>query len=145
MAEAPPSRTPAIIGFLIAGAAILGASFLVSTLDRDRDGDNVPPISIVAPASGDSIADPPAILFATPAPLELHPGMGWMARDLHLHAMVDGREYMPAAADIAARDSLWTWTLPPLGPGTHTLYLTWAGRHHGNLRGVTDTVTVHVR
>jgi signal transduction histidine kinase len=25
------------------------------------------------------------------------------------------------------------------------LYLTWAGRHHGNLRGVTDTVTVHVR
>ena len=130
----------------MAGAAILGASFLASSLDRGAsDGDDVPPISIVEPAQGDTIADSPLLVFRTDAPLELHPGMGWMAGDLHLHAMVGEREIMPAAADIQARDSLWTWQLPVLGPGTHRLHLTWAGRHHGNLRGRTDTVTVHVR
>lgn len=129
----------------MAGAAILGASFLASTLDGTGDGADVPPIGIVQPASGDSIEDSPALVFHTTAPLELNPDMGWMARDLHLHAMVDDREIMPAAADIAVRDSLWTWRLPVLGPGTHRIHLTWAARHHGNLPGVTDTIVVHVR
>jgi hypothetical protein len=145
MAEAAaPGRTHAIIGFLIAGAAIIGASFFVSTRDPSS-GDDVPPIAILGPADGDTLAEPVTLLFRTPARLELHPGMGWMAGDLHLHAMVGGRELMPAAADIAPSDSSWTWRLPVLGAGSHRLYLTWAGRHHGNLRGVTDTIRVHVR
>lgn len=145
MAEAAPSRTPAIVGFLIAGAAILGASFLASTRDRS-DVDDVPPITMIAPAPGDTVAGPLTLEFRTPAALELHGGMGWMAGDLHLHAMVNDSEYMPAAADVAAAgDSTWTWRLSALEPGDYRIYLTWAGRHHGNLRGVTDTVRIHVR
>ena len=36
MSDPQPTRTPAIIGFLIAGALILGASFFVSTLDSEH-------------------------------------------------------------------------------------------------------------
>lgn len=145
MAEAAPTRTPAIIGFLIAGAAILGASFLASTLDRSDD-DGVPPIAILAPLDGDTAAEPVTIHFRTSAPLSLHRGMGWMAGDLHLHAMIGDRELMPAAADIeATSDSTWRWQLPVLGSGSHRIYLTWAGRHHGNLRGQADTVLVYIR
>ena len=138
-----PNRTPAIIGFLVAGAAILGASFFVSI--RSETGyDDVPPVRIVAPASGDTVTNPVTITFRTPGRLHLDPGMGWVAGDLHLHVMAGGVEIMPAAADIVPGDSLFTWKLPTLATGTIPLYLTWAGRHHGNLRGVADTVRVHV-
>ena len=143
MSDPQPSRTPAIIGFLIAGAVILGASFFVSTLDSDG-GDDVPPLAIDAPVSGDTLTNPVTIRFRTPGDLAFDSAMGWMAGDLHLHAMVGALEIMPAAADIAGSDSTFTWRLPPLAAGTHRIYLTWAGRHHGNLRGQADTVVVHV-
>ena len=139
----PPTRTPAIIGFLVAGAVILGASFFVTALDGDAY-DDVPPISIAAPASGDTVTNPVMLAFDTEGELEFDPAMGWVASDLHLHAMVGSLELMPAAADIVATDSAWTWRLPRLEPGTHRLYLTWAGRHHGNLRSETDTIVIHV-
>ncbi|MGH7449002.1 MAG: hypothetical protein ACREK1_12225 [Longimicrobiales bacterium] len=143
MTQPAHSRTPAIIGFLIAGAVILGASFFVST----RPGtsyDGVPPLTISSPASGDSVTNPVTVTFRTTDALELDPGLGWTAGDLHLHAIAGSREIMPAAADIVATDSIYTWRLPDLDSGTHSLYLTWAGRHHGNLRGVADTVIIYV-
>ena len=138
-----PTRTPAIIGFLVAGAAILGVSFFVNSLDRDAY-DNVPPISIAKPASGDTVSNPVTLVFHTPGQLEFDSSMGWMASDLHLHTMVGSVELMPAAADIIVTDSAYTWRLPRLDTGTHRLYMTWAGRHHGNLRGETDTILIHV-
>ena len=140
-----PQRTPVIVGFLLAGAAILGVSFFVSSRQMDPDVfDDVPPLTILAPASGDSVANPVTVVFRTPGALAYDERMGWMGGDLHLHAMVGEQEIMPAATDIAPRDSVFTWRLPALGQGTHRLYLTWAGRHHGNLRGRADTVVVHV-
>lgn len=142
---APPQRTPAIIGFLAVGAVILGVSFFVSRREAGSDAyDDVPPLSIIAPSSGDTVTNPLTIVFRTPGDLAFDAGMGWMAGDLHLHALVGAQEIMPAASDIAVHDSVFTWRLPALGRGTHRLHLTWAGRHHGNLRGVTDTVVVHV-
>jgi hypothetical protein len=138
-----PNRTPAIIGFLVAGAVILGASFFVSALDRDSY-DNVPPISIASPASGDTVTNPLTLVFRTTDELAFDPAMGWMAGDLHLHTIVGSTELMAAAADIVVTDSAYTWRLPPLDTGAHRLYLTWAGRHHGNLRSETDTIVVHV-
>lgn len=143
MSDTAPSRTPAIVGFLIAGAVILGASFFVSTLDRDGY-DAVPPIAILEPASGDTVAGPVILTFRTPGALAYDDAMGWMAGELHLHAMVSGQEIMPAAADIAPGDSVFTWRLPTIPAGDHRIHLTWAGRHHGNLRGQTDTIAVHV-
>lgn len=142
--SAAPGRTPAIIGFLIAGAVLLGASFFVSTLDDASLGD-VPPLTILSPAPGDSVSNPVSVTFRTTAALRLDPAMGWSADDLHLHVMAGGVEIMPAAADIVVTDTAFTWRLPTLDRGTQSLYLTWAGRNHGNLRGQTDTVLVHVR
>lgn len=145
MTETTPQRTPAIIGFLVAGAVILGVSFFVSTREAGSDVyDDVPPLTILSPSSGDSVANPLTIVFRTPGSLEFDAAMGWMAGDLHLHAMAGEQEIMPAAADIVPRDSVFTWRLPRLGAGTHRIYLTWAGRHHGNLRGQADTVIVHI-
>jgi hypothetical protein len=144
MTQPAQSRTPAIIGFLIAGAVILGASFFVSTLP-DTAYDGVPPITISSPASGDSVTNPVTVSFRTTDALRLDPGMGWTAGDLHLHAMAGSREIMPAAADVVQTDSTFKWRLPHLDSGSHRLYLTWAGRHHGNLRGLADTVVIHVR
>lgn len=139
----PPNRTPAIIGFLVAGAVILGASFFVTNLGGGSY-DDVPPITIEAPASGDTVTNPVTIVFSTPGALEFDPAMGWLAEDLHLHVMIGSREIMPAAADIAVTGSAYTWRLPALDTGAHRLYLTWAGRHHGNLRGETDTISIHI-
>lgn len=137
------NRTPAIIGFLIAGAIILALGFLAGQGGGADDLDSVPGLSVIRPQSGDTVANPVAVEFTTPAALELGPA-GWVARDLHLHIMVDGRELMPAAADIEPAGAGFVWILPPLEPGDRRLYLTWAGRHHGNLRGQTDTIEVHI-
>lgn len=137
------NRTPAIIGFLIAGAIILALGFLAGQGGGADDLDGVPELSIRSPQPGDTLTNPVTVEFVTPAPLELGPA-GWVARDMHLHIMVDDVELMPAAADIQPAGAGFVWTLPQLEPGTHRLYLTWAGRHHGNLRGQTDTVQLHI-
>src|SRR5690606_29759157 len=97
-----------------------------------------------APASGDTVTNPVTLRFRTPADLAFDSAMGWMAGDLHLHAMVGTLEIMPAAADIEGSGSTFTWRLPALDAGTHRIYLTWAGRHHGSLRGQADTVVVQL-
>lgn len=140
---AEKNRTPAIVGFLAAGALILAFGFMAGRGDGADGMDGVPALRVATPASGDTVRNPVRVTFSTPAPLDLGP-MGWAASDLHLHIMIDGVEFMPAAADIETGSGTFTWTLPTLEAGDRTFYLTWAGRHHGNLRGVTDTVTVHV-
>jgi hypothetical protein len=137
------NRTPAIIGFLVAGAVILGAGFLAGLRDGSSTA-GAPPLHVLAPVDGDTVSNPIVIEFATPAPLRLGTA-GWMADDMHLHIMVGDVEHMPAAADLAARDATFTWRLPPLPEGSHRIHLTWAGPHHRNLTGATDTLILHVR
>lgn len=137
------NRTPAIIGFLIAGTIILVLGFLAGQGGGADDLDGVPELSISSPQQGDTLTNPVAVEFVTPARLELGPA-GWVARDMHLHIMVDGTELMPAAADIQPAGAGFIWMLPPLEPGARRIYLTWAGRHHGNLRGQTDTLQLHI-
>lgn len=137
------NRTPAIVGFLIAGTIILALGFLAGQSGGGDDLDRVPDLSITSPQPGDTLTNPVAVEFMTPASLELGPA-GWVARDMHLHIMVDGTELMPAAADIQPAGAGFVWTLPPLEAGDRRIYLTWAGRNHGNLRGRTDTVQLHI-
>jgi hypothetical protein len=136
------ARTSAIAGFLAAGAAVLLIGFLAGP-PGSSDPSRLPPLRILDPATGDLVHNPVTVRFSTPAGLRLTPS-GWTAADLHLHLMIDDRELMPAAADIAAADTTFSWRLPLLPPGTYRVYLTWAGRHHGNLRGDTDTVMLRV-
>lgn len=136
--------TPAIVGFLVVGALLLAVGFLLGNRDGSDARVQPPALRVLAPASGDSVENPVVLTFRTTAPLELG-AAGWAAGDLHLHAMVDDTEHMPAGSDITAGDSIFTWQLPPLHPGAHRIHLTWAARHHGNMIGRTDTVRVHVR
>ena len=136
------ARTPAVAGLLAAGAAVLLIGFLVGP-PGSSDVSSLPPLRILEPAAGELVRNPVTLTFTTPAHLRLARS-GWTAGDLHLHLMLDDRELMPAAADIIAADTTFSWRLPPLPPGTYRVYLTWAGRHHGNLRGATDTVTLRV-
>jgi hypothetical protein len=139
------SRTVAIVGFLAAGALILGLGFCLGGDGTTGPSHEIAPLHIHTPADGDTLANPVTLVFSTPAPLELDPSMGWTAHDMHLHAMADSVEIMPAAADIAPRgDSVFHWRLPALPAGPHRIHLTWAGRHHGNLRGTADTIRVHI-
>lgn len=137
------SRTPAVIGFLVAGAALLGVSFLASL--RNSTGDDVPALEILAPTSGDTVENPVVLEFRTAVAFGHDPALGWSAGELHLHALIGDREIMPAAADITPGDATFAWRLPPLPPGTHHIRLTWAGRQHGNLSRGSDTTVVHVR
>lgn len=139
------SRTAAIVGFLLAGGIILALGFLRGGPDDEPTG-APPALHILSPADGDSVPAPLQLTFMTDAPLHLDPMMGWVADEMHLHAMVSGTEVMPAAADIrpAGDARQWVWHLPAVTPGEHTIFLTWAGRHHGNLAGATDTVRIRV-
>src|SRR5688572_4879155 len=112
-------RSVAIAGFLVAGAVILGLGFC---LGGNGDGGTgaIAPLRILSPADGDTLANPVLLSFSTPAPLRLEPSAGWTANDMHLHAMADSVEIMPAAADIAPQgDSTFRWRLPRLDAGTH--------------------------
>jgi hypothetical protein len=141
--RAAPSRTPAIIGFLIGGAVVLALGF-VGSMRRDAGGDSAPALRLLAPADGDTVDNPVVLRFTTPADLRLQRD-GWIADDLHLHALADHRELMPGAAEITTDGESFSWTLQPLQPGEHRVYLTWAGRNHANIAGPTDTIRIIVR
>ncbi|CAN5625387.1 hypothetical protein BH23GEM9_BH23GEM9_27200 [soil metagenome] len=142
-APQPTSKTPAIVGFLIGGAIILALGFVGHAFDDRDEGDGVPTLRVMSPASGDSLRNPVVLRFSTDADLGLG-RYGWSAGDLHLHAMTDHTEIMPAAADITADSPGFVWRLPHLEPGERRVYLTWAGRNHANLRGRTDTLHLHI-
>lgn len=139
------ARLPAAAGFVAAGLVILAIGFIAGLLRRGAP-DDVAPIRILAPASGDSVSAPLLLRFRTPAPLHLDPRQGWMAGDLHLHLVIDGQDVMPAAGDIAAvPGGAWTWQVRGLDAGTRRIFLTWAGRDHRAAAGDTDTIYIHVR
>jgi hypothetical protein len=141
----PASRTPAIIGFLFGGAVILMLGFMGSMWRGESESDRAAPaLELLAPTTSDTVENPVVIRFRTPADLRLE-RRGWVAGDLHVHAMVDDREIMPAAADITAEAGAYAWRLPPLEPGTYRIHLTWAARDHANLAGPADTIRIHIR
>lgn len=102
-------------------------------------------LSILRPADGAEVTGPVELVFQTDAPLELGP-RGWMADDLHLHASLDERDLMPAAADIEpVGTGRFRWLLPAPGPGAHVLRLYWSDLSHRALdAGASAPVTVQV-
>jgi hypothetical protein len=134
----------AAAGFILAGAVIIG----LGTVGRWRQQpppDDVPPLRILEPASGDSVDGPLVVHFRTPAELRLDPRLGWIAGDLHLHLAVDGTEIMPAAADITdTGDGTFAWRVAGTRPGPVRLHLTWAGPDHRRIDGPADTIRIRL-
>ena len=103
-----------------------------------------PQLSITAPAEGAVVDSPLVVRFTAAHPLDLME-TGWGHDGFHLHASINGVEYMPAAADIVAQGPQYAWTIhAPRGPAS--LYLGWADHMHRALqKGMTDTIHTIIR
>ena len=103
-----------------------------------------PQLTINAPAQGTVTDSPLVIRFTAAHPLDLMK-TGWGHDSFHLHASINGVEYMPAAADIVAQNREYAWTIhAPRGPAS--FYLGWADHMHRPLqKGMTDTIHTTIR
>jgi hypothetical protein len=126
-------RAPLIIGFLLAGGALLALGLFADRLRRAPDDAGLPALTLITPAAEDTVAGGPVrVLFQSGEPLRLG-SMGWVADDLHPHILLDGRELMAGASDIRETPDGYEWLLPAVAPGAHTLLLAWAASHHGTV------------
>jgi hypothetical protein len=108
---------------------------------------SVPPqITLVAPASGEQVSGRVPVVFQLPLRLQQGAG-GWHVGQFHMHASIDGAEFMPGPADIQPVGTYqYQWTFPPLPPGSRTVRLFWSGPDHRPLpEGASAPVTVEVR
>lgn len=143
------SRLVPLVGavgiLMVAAGVVIGTVQTLRPVAGAAPGSDAPPVVLLSPTTGDTVASPIRLRFTAGDRLGLGP-MGWASDDLHLHAYVDGREIMPAAADIAAADDgTFSWTLP-LEPGVRRIQLQWAGMDHGAVTsGRSSEVTVLVR
>jgi hypothetical protein len=131
--------------FIGVGLTILFLIALAYLADRRRNTQPVvESIDLIEPAAGAVVDSPLVLRFATTAPLALTPS-GWGTEELHLHARVDGVEYMPAAADIVRHGSAFVWTLPTVRRGSHTVRVGWANLAHRELSAGAAEVQISVR
>lgn len=139
-------RAPLIIGFLLGGGLLLALGLCADRLRRAPDDTGLPALTLIAPAVGDTVdAGPVGVRFQSGEPLRLG-SMGWVAGDLHPHILLDGREFMAAAADIREMADGYEWRLPAVAPGAHTLLLAWAASHHGTVGDTAGrTIRFHSR
>jgi hypothetical protein len=122
------SNRGVIVAFLIGGAALLGVS-LFAYVVRQRVPERAPAIRFIRQADGAGMRDS-EIWFVTDA--QLHStSQGWMAGDLHPHALIDNTMIMPMQNDIRAVGGD-TFALHPgrLMNGSHTIRLFWADGAH---------------
>jgi hypothetical protein len=146
---APSKRSiPAIAaGYAVAGATVLWLGFWVSGREpRVAAMPEARALVLYEPAGGTLVERPVDLLFRTSAPLRLE-RQGWVAGDLHVHAMIDGVAHMPGAADIQELGpGRFRYRLSGVGAGTRTVQLVWAGRDHVESgAGASAPVTFQVR
>jgi hypothetical protein len=134
---------PLIIGMALTGV-LLACLAYAAKLRNAAELEMAPQLTINAPAQGMVIDSPLVIRFTAAHPLDLQP-TGWGHKGFHLHASVNGVEYMPAAADIVVQGGQYAWTIHvPSGPVS--FYLGWADRMHRALpQGMTDTIQAAIR
>ncbi|MEO5510291.1 MAG: hypothetical protein ABIS27_06640 [Longimicrobiales bacterium] len=127
MDDGRAARKNAIIGFLIAGTVLIGLS-IYATTHRNPPAAVAPEILVVGTVV---VGTPPhgGVRFVTRAPLKTTP-MGWMAGDLHLHALVDTTSLMAGSNLIRVAGDTLVWSFPSIPPGTHSIRLFWADPRH---------------
>lgn len=140
----PPPRSllPVFIGVALTVVLLAGLGYLAQL--RRNAQPSTPTVFIISPTSA-PVDSPMTIRFTSTQPLELTKN-GWVAGRWHLHARINNVEYMPAAHEVVASDSTYTWTLPPVRRGPITLRLGWANQHHREVAaGSSDVVRTTVR
>lgn len=130
---------PLIIGMALTGV-LLAALAYAAKVRNAAEKEAAPEITISAPARGVAADSPLVIAFTAAHPLDLMP-TGWGHGTFHLHASINGVEYMPAAADIVGRGAQYEWTIPNAPKGPIEFYLGWADHMHRPLqKGMSDTI-----
>jgi hypothetical protein len=126
-----PPLLPAIVGITL--AALLFLTLGLWTAARRNSTGPRPIVTILAPAT-DTVTHGGALslYFQSTVQLRLQPA-GWGSGRYHLHALVNGQERMPAAADITStRDGSYLWRLTDL-PDSAAIQLVWALPNHVRL------------
>lgn len=128
MPESRPSPiVPVAIGIVLTAALLIGLGYLAS---QRRNAPSGPPsLTLLAPAHGQVVDSPLVLRFASTLPITATPN-GWLAGQWHLHARVNGIEYMPAAADISAGDTAYAWVLNAVPRGSVSIQMGWADLRH---------------
>ena len=134
-----PSLLPVVIGFSFAGILLLAVSYWATQRQKNPSAETPPALTLLSPARDTVITDTFTIQFRTGSPLRLGPA-GWAAGRYHLHALLDGVELMPGAADIRQLpEGSYSWTFTMARPGA--FQLVWALPNHTRLRqGATDPI-----
>jgi hypothetical protein len=140
-----PGLVPAVIGFILAGVGILALGLWLGLRERTPA---TPQLTLVAPTASEAVDGPVYLLFDVDrSRMRIGPG-GWGIGQLHVHAWVNGREIMPAAADIelVGNPSRYRWTLGVLPPGEHTVRVGWSDVRHREVEaGSSEVVHFTVR
>ncbi len=104
-----------------------------------------PALTILEPQPDAQVDSPLVIHFTSAEPIVLQPS-GWGYANFHLHARVNGVEYMPAAAEITQTANGYAWSLPIVARGPVEIRLGWADQAHRELStGASDTVRAILR
>jgi hypothetical protein len=138
-----PKLLPVIIGIVLTIILLSGLAY-ISNMRRSAPT-SAPQLTLDAPIEGAVIDSPLVLRFTSARPITLGHS-GWASANYHLHATVNGVEYMPAARDIEARNDQYLWTLPAIPRGPLRIRLGWGDQaHRAVMSGATDTVRATLR
>lgn len=117
---------------------------------------SLPPLRLIAPAGRAQVKNPVAVVIETSADISQvtmgtsmssMSGMGSShgTAPVHLHIIVDGTAYMPAASELTkVGSSRYEYRLPKLAAGTHTMKVFWADNKTHAPSGAVQAVTYTV-
>jgi hypothetical protein len=144
MTEPRRSIAPVVFGLVLTGAFLVAIGYAASQR-RKAEAITAPQVMVLSPADGDVVPAPITVRFTSSRPLTPAVG-GWGDGRYHIHAVINGREYMPAAADIEGTpDGSYIWRIAADAKGAATLSLVWADRAHRRLPDPTPTISLQVR
>lgn len=143
--EAETTRTADRVYGAVAGVALVLALVFAVQWARAWGDADPPALTLLGPATGDTVRGSLTVTFDAGVPLAAGPG-GMGFEGLHLHLAVDTLSYMAGPADLRPLGGTryaWTTSLPPAGDRRVRLY--WSDELHRPLRtGSSRGVDVHL-
>ena len=138
-----PKLLPVIIGIVLTIILLSGLAY-ISNMRRNTPT-SAPQLTLVSPLESAALDSPLVLRFRSERPITLGHS-GWASANYHLHASVNGVEYMPAARDVEARNGEYLWTIPTVPRGPLRIRLGWGDQaHRAVTSGATDTVSATLR
>jgi hypothetical protein len=111
----------------------------------------LPTLRLIAPADTARLKNPVTLTIETPGDIKAMTmgggtaGMPEMGPQVHLHITVDNRAFMPSASQLTkVGSSRYTYRLPPLPAGKHTIKVYWANNTADKPVGPVQSVTCFV-